>query len=240
VERCIKLAKFAVLSFLLLSCASEDVTAPRGSKATVRLDSELESANTPARPENSMVATTAPMREATVSSLATPVLMNASSDLEQFDIPGFLAERQLATSVKDCVLTYVQGPGLESVNQWMVDTGTLSGSSSIEAKIFASTQKALFVCDRDELISERLSELPGDRIPIGEARCVLNFAFDWLATRPDESFLLDPWAFDDQPAHDELQAKLSSCGLEREHVDYLLNPARNPIEIQSDETFSGQ
>jgi hypothetical protein len=225
----------AILSATTFGCAREDFppqsAGDKGSPSSVASqagsNSNAQAIQTAA--SDSLVEETAASSKVTVSSLAVPILMNANSDLEQFDLDGFLTEQGLPDSVKDCVQTYVSGPGLELVNAWMVATGVMPGSSNIEAMIVASTQKAILICNRDAVISQMLPKLPEVDPPTEEARCALNLAFDWLATRPDESFILDPWAFDDQSAHNELLAKMAPCQLDNEYTDYLIAPARNPI-----------
>jgi hypothetical protein len=233
--------KLLLIPILLLGCAQDDF----GSQPTSSAANSLASAATEAASEPTTQATTmsdgsyaetnAASPEVTSSSLAVPVLMNANADLERVDLEAYLDQRGVMASVKECALKYARGPGLESINRWMLATRTMPGSSSIEALIVASTSKGVLICDRTAEIMKMLPDLPEADVPITEARCVLNRSFDWLATRPDESFILDPWAFDDQPAHDELQAKVASCGLSRDYVDYLLNPAGNPIANEAGE-----
>jgi hypothetical protein len=233
--------KLLLLPILLLGCARDDF----GSRPTPREANSLASAATEGASEpitqattmseSSFAETTAANLGVTVSSHAVPVLMNANADLERINLEAFLDQSGVSASVRECALKYVRGPGRESINRWMLATRTMPGSSSIEALIVASTSKGVLICNRRAEIIKMMPDLPEVDPPIDEARCVLDRSFDWLATRPDESFILDPWAFDDQPAHDELQAKVASCGLSRDYVDYLLNPAGNPIANESGE-----
>lgn len=239
-----------VLPFFLFACAASDVVASRPAVSGVEPTSAVLTTAVPttAVPTTSAVPTTAVPTTSAVptvradaasgSSLSRaipPTPINAESDFEKFDFDTVLIE--LAPTVRKCVRDHVEGPGIDSITRWMVATETMPGSSAIESLILSSLMKGSRICNREAEISDTLRVLLADisPSPMGESRCALNRAYDWLEARPEDSFLLDQWGFDDEPAHDALLAAVASCGLHPEFFEYLLNPARNPIRTESGE-----
>lgn len=83
------------------------------------------------------------------------------------------------------------------------------------------------MCALDAIIEWRTSGLL-PFAPPDAARCVVRHAYPWLLERPDDQFVLDPWAVEDDAAHATLVDAVAPCGVTQDFAAYVLDPAANP------------
>lgn len=159
----------------------------------------------------------------------------ASALADSAKIEGLLAQRNLTVSaeVKLCIRTYLNGPGGEFVQQSMDANGLAADSEEVASLEAVAFERAVFNCDQTSMIALRLAgmsaALQGTDVPLEESRCVLTKAYFWAVEKQNNTFPFDPWFFNDQATHLELFGTVKDCGLSAEFVDYLLDPAMNPI-----------